>query len=331
MAGQGSVVVVTGASAGVGRATALRLAREGWRVGLIARDQAALQALAAEIRAAGGIALPLPCDVAEASSVFAAAERAERELGPVEAWVNNAMVTIFAPVAELTPEEFRRVTEVTYLGTVHGSMAALRLMRPRGRGVLLQVGSALAYRGIPLQSAYCGAKHAIVGFTDSLRAELRHEGSGIAVTEVHLPAVNTPQFGWARTRLARAPRPAGGTVTADTAARAIAAALRRPVREVWLGGSSLVAILGNMLAPALADRYLGRNAVEGQMDDRRLDRPAEGNLFAPVAGLHRTEGDYPGRDGALRLSGQAARLAVAGLGLAAAALAGLALGRRGHG
>ncbi|EFH13396.1 SDR family oxidoreductase, partial [Teichococcus cervicalis] len=212
MAGQGSVVVVTGASAGVGRATALRLAREGWRVGLIARDQAALQALAAEIRAAGGIALPLPCDVAEASSVFAAAERAERELGPVEAWVNNAMVTIFAPVAELTPEEFRRVTEVTYLGTVHGSMAALRLMRPRGRGVLLQVGSALAYRGIPLQSAYCGAKHAIVGFTDSLRAELRHEGSGIAVTEVHLPAVNTPQFGWARTRLARAPRPAGGTV-----------------------------------------------------------------------------------------------------------------------
>lgn len=324
---QDRVVVITGASAGVGRATALRLAREGWRVGLIARDEAALEALAMGIRAEGGVALSLPCDVTEAPAVFQAAARAEKELGPITAWVNNAMVTVFAPLEEMSPEEFRRVTEVTYLGTVHGSMAALRHMRQREQGVLLQVGSALAYRGIPLQSAYCGAKHAIVGFTDSLRAELRHAGSAIVVTEVHLPAVNTPQFAWARSRLPRAPRPAGATVTADTAARAISAALRRPVREVWLGSASLVTILANMLVPALVDRYLARNAVDGQMAPAPLVRPAEGNLFHPVIGVHAIDGPYPGQDGAIRLSGQVARLGIAGLSLAVAGIAGLVVGR----
>ncbi|MBP0445068.1 SDR family oxidoreductase [Roseomonas sp. SSH11] len=324
----GRVAVVTGASAGVGRAVALRLAREGWRLGLIARDAAALRGLAETIRASGGEALPLPCDVADADAVFAAATEAERLFGGIDAWVNCAMVTIFAPLHDISAEEFRRVTEVTYLGYVHGTMAALRPMRRANAGVILQVGSALAYRSIPLQSAYCGAKHAITGFTESLRSELQHEQSRIRVTEVHLPAVNTPQFSWARTRLPFQPRPAGKPITPDTAARAVVAALHRPAREYWLGLPTMAAILGDMLAPGLADRYLARNAVEGQMGDEPLQAPREGNLFAPVRGLHSVDGRFEGTNGAPCISGGAARFGLGAAALAAACGLGVLLGRR---
>ncbi|MFH5926691.1 SDR family oxidoreductase [Roseomonas xinghualingensis] len=328
--GKEQVAVITGASAGVGRAVALRLAREGWRVGLIARDAAALRRLAEEIRAIGSEALPLPCDVADAEAVFKAAAEAERIFGHIDAWVNCAMVTIFAPVRDMSAEEFRRVTEVTYLGYVHGTMAALRHMRRADAGTILQVGSALAYRSIPLQSAYCGAKHAIVGFTESLRSELRHENSGIRVTEVHLPAVNTPQFSWARTRLPFQPRPAGTPITPDTAARAVVAALRHPAREYWLGLSTFVAILGDMMMPGLADRYLARTAVEGQMDRIPLVAPREGNLFKPVQGLHGVNGRFDGREGAPCISGGMARFGAATAALLAACGLGVLIGRRGR-
>jgi len=333
MTRQNDVVVVTGASAGVGRAVAQALARRGARIGLIARNEAALEELAAQLRANGAAAaLPLPCDVADSDAVFAAADRAEAELGPIDAWVNNAMVTIFGPIHDIAPAEFRRVTEVTYLGTVHGTMAALRHMRPRSRGTILQVGSALAYRGIPMQAPYCGAKHAIVGFTDALRSELRHENSGIAVTEVHLPAVNTPQFAWARTRMPRMPRPAGAPVTPQVAAGAILAALDNPVREHWLGNGTLTAILGGMLAPGLADRYLARTAVEGQMDETPLPTPREGNLFRPVTNVEPAFGPYAGEasHSALRVSGTAARYGAAAAVATLAWGVGLLMGRRGR-
>ncbi|MGJ3263095.1 MAG: SDR family oxidoreductase [Salinarimonas sp.] len=329
---RGRVVMLTGASAGIGRATALGLAREGARIGLIARSAEALEDVAREVRARGGEALPLPCDVADANAVIGAAEALIRHFGPIDVWINNAMVTVFSPVHAMTPDEYRRVTEVTYLGVVHGTLAALRSMRPRGRGVVVQVGSALAYRGIPLQSAYCAAKHAIVGFSDSLRAELRHDGIDIAVTEVHLPGVNTPQFDWARSRLARAPRPSGPIYEPEAAADAIVHAIRSPERAWWLGGVTATAIIGNALAPTLADRYLGRNAVEGQMRQGRTTRavPPEGNLYQPAdRALHRTHGAF-GREAkrsAMRLPGPQARLGTAFATAAVAAGIGLALGR----
>lgn len=326
------VAVVTGASAGVGRATVLRLARAGWHIGLIARGAEPLEALAREVRALGAEALPLPCDVADAAAVEAAAGEAERVLGPIDAWINNAMVTLYAPIHDVSPEEFRRVTEVCYLGYVHGTMAALRRMRGRNRpGRILQVGSALAYHGIPLQGAYSGAKHAIQGFTDSLRAELRQEGSRISVTEVHLPAVNTPQFAWARARLPHRPRPMGRAVTPEAAARAIEAALIHGGREHWLGGAGLMALLGPLM-PGLADRYLARAAPSGQMDPAAPPRPAQaaGNLFEPRAVFDRLDGPYAAEatDRALRLSGGAARALAGGAALALACGVGLALGRR---
>src|SRR5690606_8404563 len=208
-----------------------------------------------------------PLDVADAEAVFRAAEECEAQLGPIDVWVNNAMATVFSRVEDLTPEEVRRVTEVTYLGYVHGTMAALRHMRGRDRGVIVQVGSALAYRGIPLQAAYCGAKHAIRGFTDSLRTELHHNGSNIKLTAVHLPAVNTPQFDWARTHEPEAPRPVAPVFKAEAAARAIVHAARYPRREYWLGGSTSLVILANTLLPGFLDRYLAANALEGQHRD----------------------------------------------------------------
>src|SRR5690554_3475501 len=224
------IVVVTGASAGVGRATAVEFARQGVTVALLARGKAGLEGARAEVEAAGGKAWVQTLDVADADAVDAAAERIEAELGPIDIWVNNAMVTVLSPIRQMTAEEFRRVTEVTYLGTVHGALAALRHMRPRNRGVIVQVGSALAYRGIPLQAAYCCAKHAIRGFTESLRTELLHDGAGIRITEIHLPVVNTPQFGWARSRLPRSPRPVAPVYSAEAAARAIVHAARHPGR-----------------------------------------------------------------------------------------------------
>lgn len=329
---RGRVVMLTGASAGIGRATALRLAHEGARIGLLARDRGALEDVAREVRARGGEGLPLPCDVADAEAVFGAAEALERRWGAIDVWINDAMVTVFAPVHEMRPDEYRRVTEVTYLGAVHGTLAALRSMRPRGRGVIVQVGSALAYRGIPLQSAYCGAKHAIVGFSDSLRTELRHDRVDVAVTEVHLPGVNTPQFDWARSRLPRAPKPSGPIYEPEAAADAILHAIRSPERAWWLGGVTAAAIIGNALAPSLADRYLAANAVEGQMrpDGARRPGSAEGNLYRTAGrALHRTRGSFSRQAvaSALRLPGPRTRLGAAVATAAVAAALGLAIGR----
>ncbi|TPE50254.1 SDR family oxidoreductase [Amaricoccus solimangrovi] len=312
--------VVTGASAGVGRATALALAARGYEVGLIARDEEGLREVADGVEALGARALVLPCDVADAAAVRAAADRVAEQFGGIDAWVNSAMATVFARVDDITPEEFRRVTEVTYLGQVNGTLAALAHMRPADRGTIVQVGSALAYRSIPLQSAYCAAKHAVVGFTKSLRTELLSEGSGIRVAMVHLPAVNTPQFAWARAKMGVRPRPAGRPVAPEVAGRAIAEAAAHPRPEIYLGRSTVMAILGDAALPGLAD-HVAAGAWEGQLTDTPLPE-REGNLFAPVSGVRRDRGPFAEEAGdwAPRVSARATRI---GLMLGAAALFGL--------
>jgi short-subunit dehydrogenase len=278
-------VVITGASAGVGRATTRAFAKRRARLGLLARGVDRLGATAREVRAAGGEALVLPTDVADADAVEAAAATVEREFGPIDIWINNAMATVFSPVSKLTPEEYRRATEVTYLGCVYGTMAALRRMLPRNRGTIVQVGSALAYRAIPLQAPYCGAKYAIRGFTDSLRCELLHENSNIHITMVQMPALNTPQFDWARNRMPRRPRPMGTIFQPEMAAEAIVYAAHSKQREVWVGGSTVEAVLGNKLAPGLLDRFLARRAYEGQLSEEPAELTGDaGNLFVPPCG-----------------------------------------------
>jgi NAD(P)-dependent dehydrogenase (short-subunit alcohol dehydrogenase family) len=277
------VAVVTGASAGIGRATARLLAAEGYDVALLARGEAGLQAAAAEVRAKGRRALAVPTDVADADAVEAAAGRVEVELGDIDVWVNDAFSAAFAPFWEVTPDEYRRVTEVSYLGFVHGTMAALKRMRPRDRGAIVQVGSALAYRGIPLQSAYCGAKHAVQGFTEALRCELLHEGSGVRVTMVQLPAVNTPQFSWVLSRLPRRPQPVPPIYQPEVAARSIVHAARHPERrEYWTGGTTAATLVANALVPGVLDRYLARTGFDSQQTDQpaSADRPV--NLWAPA-------------------------------------------------
>jgi NAD(P)-dependent dehydrogenase (short-subunit alcohol dehydrogenase family) len=317
-----SCVVLTGATAGVGRAVALRLADAGASVALLARDATALGAVRQEVDGRGGRALSIPVDVADAHAVAAAADHAAAELGPLSIWINCAMLTVFSPLDEMSADEFRRVTDVTYLGYVHGTMAALRHMRPSNQGVIVQVGSALAYRGIPLQSAYCGAKHAVRGFTDSLRCELLHQRSAIRLVMVHLPAVNTPQFDWARTHMAHEPRPVGPIVQPEVAAEAIVSAASGSSREIWLGRSTLLTILGNMAWPSYLDGYLARNAFDAQETSKPvpLDRPD--NLLGPITALHRTRGrfDTEAATRALALSAGMARLAVIAAGAAAIAL-----------
>jgi NAD(P)-dependent dehydrogenase (short-subunit alcohol dehydrogenase family) len=318
-----SVVAVTGASAGVGRATALLFARRGARVALIARDAASLEDARHEIEECEGTALVIPCDVSDADALEQAARRVEDELGPIAIWVNCAMVTVFSPVWRMTAQEFRRVTEVTYLGFVHGTMAALARMRPRNSGVIIQVGSSLAYRGIPLQSAYCGAKHAIRGFTDSLRSELIHEGSSIELVMVQLPAMNTPQFDWARTHMPREPRPVAPVFQPEVAARAIVRAALSPRRELWLGLSTVKVILGSMLAPAFLDRYLANHAFDGQERPTAVSRNRPDDLMKPVHSLHATHGAFghEAATSAALVSGETARLCAGLLGLGGLALA----------
>ncbi len=243
-------VVITGATAGVGRATARAFAQRRARIGLLARGVEGLKATADEIRQCGGEALPIPTDVADADAVESAAEAVERQFGPIDIWINCAMATIFAPLQLISPEEFRRATEVTYLGFVYGTMAALKRMRPRNRGTIVQVGSALAYRSVPLQSAYCGAKHAIRGFTDSLHSELEHDGSRIHLTMVQMPALNTPQFDWARNKMPRRPKPLGAIYQPEVAAEAIVFAAHARRREIYVGGSTVEAIVANKIAPS---------------------------------------------------------------------------------
>jgi NAD(P)-dependent dehydrogenase (short-subunit alcohol dehydrogenase family) len=280
-----ATVVVTGASAGVGRATAMEFARLGCKVALLARGTERLSSAEREaVHHGAADALAITLDVADAQQVEAAAERIERELGPIDIWVNNAMATIFAPVHEIGPDEFRRVTEVTYLGQVHGTLAALKRMRARNRGTIVQVGSALSYRAIPLQSAYCAAKFAVRGFTDALRSELMHEGSRIRLTMVQLPAVNTPQFDWARSRMPRKAQPVPPIFQPEAIAREIVRAARDAPRELWIGHSALKAIIGTLLLPRLGDRLLASEGYSGQLTREPRDPEQPDNLFTPPPG-----------------------------------------------
>jgi len=289
------IVVVTGASAGVGRAVVRAFARQGADIGLIARGADGLDGARRDVEAAGGRAVAVPLDVADAAGVDAAADRIERELGPIDIWVNNAMVSVFSPVKELRPDEVKRVTEVTYLGVVYGTMAALKRMLPRDRGTIVQVGSALAYRGIPLQAAYCGAKHAIQGFTESLRCELLHDGSRVHVTMVQLPAMNTPQFDWVKSRLPRQPQPVPPIYEPEVAADAIVWASRHRRREMSVGIPTVEAIWGNKVASPLLDRYLARTGYDSQQTDEPADPDRPNNLWHPLPGDHGAHGRFASR------------------------------------
>jgi NADP-dependent 3-hydroxy acid dehydrogenase YdfG len=282
---EGKIVAITGASAGVGRATAREFAARGADVGLIARGEDRLRAAAREIEEMGRRAGVAPPDVADADAVEAAAARIEAELGPIDVWVNVAMTAVLAELWECKPEEFLRVTQVTYLGSIHGIQAALRRFRPRDRGVIVQVGSALSRRGIPLQATYCGSKHAIKGALDSLRAELLHEGSHVKVALVQLPGLNTPQFDWVRTRLRHHPQPVPPIYQPEVAARAIAWAAEHPRRELWVGLPTVYTILGERVASGLMDRYLAKSNIQAQQSDEPIDpERRRDNLLAPPPG-----------------------------------------------
>ncbi|WP_138443060.1 SDR family oxidoreductase [Sinomonas susongensis] len=277
------VVVVTGASGGIGRASAVAFGREGDAVALLARGEAGLAGAAAEVEAAGGQALAVPVDVADAEALDAAADRVERELGPIDVWVNVAFTSVFSRFDEIKPEEYKRVTEVSYLGFVYGTMSALKRMRPRNKGTIVQVGSALAYRGIPLQTAYCGAKHAIQGFNEALRCELLHEGSPIRTTMVQMPAVNTPQFSWVLSRLPRQAQPVPPIYQPEVAARGVVYAAAHPERrEYWVGASTALTLIANAVMPGVLDQYLAKTGFKSQQtsDPHNPEQPA--NLWEPA-------------------------------------------------
>lgn len=289
------VVVITGASAGIGRAVAREFGRRGARVGLIARGIDGLDAAKREIEDAGGTALVLPADVSDHTQVEQVAARVEDELGPIDIWINNAMVSVFAPVMELTPDELRRVTDVTYHGYVWGTMAALRRMKRRDHGTIVQVGSALAYRGIPLQAAYCAAKHAVEGFNDSLHAELLHDRSSVKLTMVNLPAVNTPQFGWVRSKLPNRAQPVGTIFQPELIAECIVYAAYHYRRSWNIAWPTTKAVVGNAFAPWLADRVLASQGYDGQQTDEPEDPGRPDNLYTPLPGDHGARGRFSER------------------------------------
>lgn len=323
------VIVVTGAAAGLGRAIVRRFAREKAHIGLLARDEAGLDAARREVERARGAALALPTDVADAEQVENAAEAVEREFGPIDVWVNNAMVTIFSPFLEIRPEEYRRATEVTYLGTVHGTRAALTRMLPRDRGVVVQVGSALAYRSIPLQAPYCGAKAAIRAFTDSIRTELLHRGSHVHLAMVQMPALNTPQFDWCRSRLPNHPQPVPPIFEPELGAEAVFWAANHRRRELYVGLPTVVSILGTKLVPGLLDRYLGKTGYDSQQTDDPVAPGRPDNLFEPVPGDFGARGSFTTRAHAHSPQFWATTHRTWLLGIAAAALgvAGTVFGR----
>jgi NAD(P)-dependent dehydrogenase (short-subunit alcohol dehydrogenase family) len=275
-------VVVTGASAGLGRAIVQEFGKHGANVVLLARGKVGLEAAKRDVEELGGRAMAIPTDVSDADAVENAAQEAEREFGAIDIWINNAMVSVFSPVKEMKAEEFKRVTEVTYLGVVHGTLAALKRMLPRDRGAIVQIGSALAYRSIPLQSAYCAAKHAIAGFTDSLRCELIHDRSRVKLCMVQMPALNTPQFGWVKSRLENKAQPVPPIFEPEVGARAVYWAAHHHRREVFVGGSTVEAIVGNKLAPGMLDRYLGRTGYKSQQTSEPEDPDRRDNLWEPV-------------------------------------------------
>ncbi len=322
------VVVITGASAGVGRALARAYGRRGAAIGLIARGRQGLEGAKRDVEHAGGRALVVQADVADAAALDAAAERVERELGPIDLWINDAMTSVFAPVKELTADEVRRVTEVTYLGAVHGAMAALRHMLPRDRGTILMVGSALAFRGIPLQAAYCGAKHAMQGFTQSLRTELLHDGSNVNVVMAQLPAVNTPQFGWVRNKMPNRAQPVPPIFQPELVAEGIMYLADHPGRQsMEIGYPTVKAVWGNRLAPRFADRVLARSGYSSQQTDEPEDPDRPDNLFEPVDDQHGDHGahgsfDARARDSSWQLWINTHRPLILGGALGAVALAG---------
>jgi NAD(P)-dependent dehydrogenase (short-subunit alcohol dehydrogenase family) len=286
------IVVITGATGGVGRATAHAFARQGAKIALLARGHEQLIATRKEVEMLGGVALTIPTDIADPAQVESAAAQIEQILGPIDIWINNAMASVFAPIKDITPEEYKRVTEVTYLGQVYGTMAALRRMLPRDQGSIVLVGSALAYRGIPLQSAYCGAKHGIEGFYDSLRCELLHDKSRIRTCMVQLPAMNTTQFGWVLSRLPRQPRPMGKIYQPEVAARAILYAAAHNRRSIWVGASTYEAIIGNKLSPSYADHVLARNGYKGQQTEEPISPDRKNNVWEPVPEDRGTHGGF---------------------------------------
>jgi NAD(P)-dependent dehydrogenase (short-subunit alcohol dehydrogenase family) len=326
------VVVVTGATSGVGRAVVERFAREGAHVALLARGREGLDAAAAEVERLGGKALPLPTDVAEFDAVDAAASATEEAFGPIDIWVNDAMTTVFAFFEDVDPDEFRRATEVTYLGAVWGTKAALTRMKARDRGTIVQVGSALAFRGIPLQSAYCGSKHAMKGFFESVRTELMHQGSNVHMTMVQLPGLNTPQFDHCRSKLPHKPMPVAPIYQPEVAADGVYFAAHARRRQVWVGVSTAYTIVGERLAPWLGDWYMAKTGVKGQQTDEPVDPPREGNLFDPEPHDPGAHGDFDdrshGTSAVLWLSKH--RRAVAGVAALAggAAVAGIAAALR---
>ena len=323
------VVVITGASAGVGRAVAQRFARDGASIALIARGEAGLEGARRDVEALGGRAITCAADVADPWAVDAAAARAESELGPIDIWINVAMVTVFGEFKDLTMDEFRRVTEVSYLGYVHGTHAALQRMLPRDTGTIVQVGSALAYRAIPLQSAYCGAKHAIRGFTDAVRTELMHDRSKVWITEVHMPALNTPQFGWCKNKMQHKSQPVPPIYQPEVAADGVHFAAHHRRRELWVGGSTAVVITGNKVLPGVGDRYLARTGFDSQQYDGPPGPGARYNLWQPVddvedKGAHGAFGRRAHRHSLeLMAAKHKGLLAAAGLGAAALALVGV--------
>lgn len=325
------VVVVTGASAGVGRATVREFGKRGARVGLLARNPDGLEGARKEVEALGGKAIAIPTDVADPGAVEAATEKVEEEFGPIDIWVNDAMTTVFGEFKNVTPEEFRRGTEVTYLGAVYGTMAALKRMLRRDRGTIVQVGSALSYRAIPLQSVYCGAKHGMRGFTDSVRTELMHDGSNVHITMVQLPGLNTPQFDHCETKMPNHPQPVPPIYQPEVPARAIYWAAHQRRREVWVGISSAVEIAGNKLLPGLGDWYLARTGYDAQQTDEPADPDRPHNLYGPVPGDHGAHGDFDAQSHEaspqLWTTRHRGVLLAAGLGLAGAAAALLRSGR----
>jgi short-subunit dehydrogenase len=324
----GKVVVVTGASGGVGRAVARELGRRGCRVGLLARGSDALEAAAREVEQLGGRAMAIPADVADAGQVESGAEAVDREFGQIDVWINNAMVSMYAPFWEISPEEYKHITEVTYLGQVYGTMAALKRMRERNRGTIVQVGSALAKRSIPLQSAYCGAKHAIAGFTESIRAELIHEKSNVYITIVHLPGVNTTQFEWTKNRMPHKPRPTGPIFQPEVAAGGILFAAEHPWRKkLIIGFPTWQAVVGEKFVPGALDHYLAHAAWEGSQLPQPADPNHPDNFWHPLPGDHGSHGPFDAQakwhSGQLWATEHRAGImaAIAGIGLGAAAVA----------